>query len=59
MSPQVFNDTLKLFATGLSVMAGAVALVVCGSLLFSETNSSARPEGCGRRPKALRSTHSR
>ena len=54
MSPQVFHDTLKLFGTLISVMVGAVALVVCGSLLFSESNSGARPEGCGRQAKSLR-----
>jgi len=53
MTPEVFYDTLKSFGTAISVMIGAVAIAVCGSLLWSESNSAVRPDGCGRQPKSL------
>ena len=59
MTPQVFHDTLGLFTRGLPMMIGAVAMVVFGSLLWSEASSGARPEGCSRQPKAPGSPRSR
>jgi len=59
MTPQVFHDTLGLFTRGLPVMIGAVAMVVFGSLVWSEANSGARPEGCSRRSKSSGSQRSR
>ena len=55
MTPQIFHDTLGMFTKGLPVMIGAVAMVVLGSLLWSEANSGARPEGCVRPPRSPRS----
>jgi hypothetical protein len=55
MTPQIFHDTLGMFTKGLPVMIGAVAMVVLGSLLWSEAHSGARPEGCARQPRSSRS----
>jgi len=54
MTPQVFHDTLGMFTKGLPVMIGAVAMVVLGTLLWSESSSSTRPEGCARQPRSPR-----
>jgi hypothetical protein len=54
MTPQIFHDTLGLFTKGLPVMIAAVAMVVLGTLLWSESSSSARPEGCSRQSRSLR-----
>jgi len=54
MTPQIFHDTLGMFTKGLPVMIGGVAMVVLGTLLWSESNSSVRPQGCSRRPKSPR-----
>ena len=54
MTPQIFHDTLGMFSKGLPVMIGAVAMVVLGTLLWSESNSSVRPQGCSRQSKSPR-----
>jgi hypothetical protein len=54
MTPQIFHDTLGVFTKGLPVMIGGVAMVVLGTLLWSESNSSVRPQGSSRQPKSPR-----
>jgi hypothetical protein len=56
MTPQVFHDSFRFYATGLQLMIAAVAVVVFGSLLWGESSSSARPQGARKRDKLPDST---
>jgi len=46
MTPDFFHDSLKFYTAGLCGMVAFGALAVLGMLLWSESTSGARPQGC-------------
>jgi len=52
MTPELFHDSLKAYTAGFCGMVVFGALAVLGMLLWSESNSGARPQGCRAAKKA-------
>jgi len=46
MTPELFHDSIKVYTAGLCGMVAFGAMAVFGMLLWSESHSGARPQGC-------------
>jgi len=58
MTPELFHDSIKVYTAGLCGMVAFGALAVLGMLVWSESNSGARPQGCRVAKKASEAARS-